>query len=156
MLILSVLVSLLVTELSSSQPRQSATERLEGAVVEPPSTSHPGPQHRQDTTNTDSLSDAESPSGKEVEKMLFVWDIINFRFGEQADEGPVPVRSQYNESPGSAGWCPVLSRSWFEAVGGGEGSSYGWLADGGMKAGGDTETEQYRTTYSGRHSSEEL
>ena len=28
------------------------------------------------------------------------------------------ARSQYNDSPSSAGWWPVLSRSWFEAVGG--------------------------------------
>ena len=33
---------------------------------EPPSTSHPGPPHRQDTTNTVSLSDAETQPGKEM------------------------------------------------------------------------------------------
>ena len=39
MLILAVFVSLVVTELCFPHWRQSDTERLEGAVVEPPSTS---------------------------------------------------------------------------------------------------------------------
>ena len=78
LLLLSVLVSLVVTELSFPHCRQADTERLEGAVgaslLPPPSSStdHPGPRHHQDT-NTGSLSDAENPPGEEVrEKLLFV------------------------------------------------------------------------------------